>query len=437
LNAAAWLARARWRRAPGVTAQRLAGLLERAARDLAEGAAPGRTAPRKLQVSLALDGPAPDHLLKVQDYAGSSPARRARESAARAELRLALALVERGVPTPVPVAAGECRRRGLLEASLVLTPLVAGGVDLARAWDEGRAAPAARRAWARELGRLARRMHDQGVAQDDFAPNNFLWRPDEEPRLLVVDFERVHLRARIGAPARRRALAKLDRHLAGASAADRFRLLLAYALGDRAEARAWWRMVGDEHAALARDDLRHLLRVAPRDGRRFVRVDAGGWRGFARRDAPLDAVLRRVSGPARGAPGDVLVHPLGRLAPREAARAWAAAQTLAQRRVAPRALALLRRGAQTFLAQDAGPGVRPLAAVVQPRAIVVGLLDRLLAFGFDRERLAPGALVVVPGARGGLRALLLDPRGLDPRKALRAGRHDSARAWADRLLVER
>jgi hypothetical protein len=439
LNAASWLSRARWRRAPGVAPERLATLLARAARQLAEGEPAGRVAPRKLQVPLALDGAKPDHLLKVQSYAGASPSRRARESAARAELRLALALAERGVPTPVPVAAGDCRRRGLLEASLVLTPLVADGVDLARAWDEGRAPPAARRAWARELGRLARRMHDRGVAQQDFAPNNFLWRPGEAPHLLAVDFERLRLRSRIGAGSRRRALAKLDRHLAGAPAGDRFRLLLAYARDDRAESRAWWRAVADEHAALARDDLRHLLRVAPRDGRRFVRVDAEGWRGFARRDAPLEAALRAVTRSGDGAPGSaragaVLLRPLAPLAAREAARAWAAAQVLAQRRVAPRAVALLRREGHAFLVYEPVADGRPFAEAPAARAALVGLLDRLLAFGFVPERLALDTLIAAPGPRGGVRVLLLDPRGLDPRRPVRVRRHQAARAWADRLL---
>ena len=102
---------ARWWLAPGSDPDATGALLARALDALARGAAPVRRGRRKALYRLALAGPQPDHLLKVNDYAGAvSLARRLRASKARRELARAEGVARRGVPTPLPRAAGEVRR---------------------------------------------------------------------------------------------------------------------------------------------------------------------------------------------------------------------------------------------------------------------------------------------------------------------------------------
>ncbi len=432
-EAAGWLARARWRRRGDVAPGQLETWLAAARAALVAGAEPCKRDRHKAMFELALGGGASDFLLKIDRHAHASPARRLFAAPAVASLRLAEALDARGIATPVPVAAGACRQLGFLEASLLLIPIVPDAVDLAQLWGDEVTPGRERRAATRELGALARTMHEAGVDQDDFAPNNFLWRPSTPPHMLAIDFERVRLRRSLPSSARTRQLAKLDRHAIGAHASDRLRLLRAYARDDGKTARAWWHAVASEHGALARRDFRHLLRTGTRASRRFVPVSDRGWRGWARREACLTSVFEALTG---AAPPDPRARPLGELDARGAARAWAAALTLAQRGCLAEPVALLHRDGRAVLVSARAAGSRPLADADRTlaRNALVGLLGRLLVFGFEPAALGADAIEVVPGRRGGWRALALDPRGL------RAGRPAreaavSARAWGDQLLA--
>lgn len=423
---ARWLEDARWRPGPGVSRARLRERVAALRTALAAAPLARKAGRRKALFALALDGPVPDHLLKVERYAGASLPRRLGRGGAAQELARAAASAARGVPTPLPLAAGAVRRGGRLEATFLLVPLVADAVDLARAWEGGRAPRRLRRAVAGALGAAIRVLHDAGIDQDDLAPNNFLWREGPEPRVLVIDFERVRVGRRV-APARRAlALARLDRHLAGASASDRMRLLRGYAGG---HARAWWRAVAAAHARLAARDFAHLLRTGTRASRRFAPVASPGFRGWARREGPLPAALAALDTP--GAATGLWITALG--APAEPERVWAAALVLAQRAAAPPPVALLCRGGACFLVAERVSGARPFAGAPSEGAALAGLLSRLLAFGFEPSALACDALVLAPGPAGGLYAQLLDPRGLRPGQVRRAG--PDARAWAARLLA--
>ena len=184
----------------------------------------------------------------------------------------------------------------MLEACYLVVPVLEGAVDFGTLW-RGSAPPATRRAWTRELGRVARRAHDVGLLQDDFAPNNFLVCGESKAQLFPIDFERARLgRAPLGKAARVRMLATLDHHLTGASTAARMRLLDAYFAGDRERIRAYWQAIAAAAPALARRDFAHLLRSCAREGRRYRRFAAGeggAWRGWSRCDPSALAVVER------------------------------------------------------------------------------------------------------------------------------------------------
>jgi len=429
------LAEARWYPRPGVERAALAGLLERAEAALESGAVERRSSRRKRLHALGLESSAPDHLLKTNDYRGIPWPRRLRRSKSRAELTRALAVAARGVPTPLPLAAGELRRHGLLERCFLLMPLVPGAVDLEQLHACPGGEPRARRALASELGALARRMHDAGVFQEDFAPNNFLWRAMPTPTLWAIDFERTRLRAPLSHADRRFLLAKLDRRLADASAAARMRFLRAYSAGDRAAARGWWRELEAQAPRLARRDCARLERTATRASRRFAPFERGDWQGWVRRDADPAALVALCESAREGrAPDGYLVRPLGALSGRQAARAWALAQLLFQRAGAsPRPLALLRTRAAAAIAFERPPGCEPLDTVADRRPLEARLalaLDRLLVLGARAESLTADRLAVAPRGRG---VWLLDPLVLEPERPPAPDLHRLARACAARL----
>jgi hypothetical protein len=434
-EAARWLGAARWQCRDGLAPAELERWLAAARAALAAGAEPRKCERNKAMFALAVAGSEPDALLKIERHADASFARRLARAPAVAQLRIAETLAARGIATPVPAAAGTCRRRGLLEASLLLVPIVPGAVDLAEFWRDETRPACARRAAARALGVLARRMHEAGVDQDDFALNNFLWQPSRPPQVMPIDFERTRIRRALARPAWTRQLAKLDRHAIGASASDRLRLLRAYAGGDAQRARAWWHAVAIEHGALARRDFRHMLRTGTRASRRFVPVSQRGWSGWARRDATLEAVFDAVAGAPATAPFACRARALGALDVREAARAWAAALTLAQRGCMPPPVALLRRDGAALLAYEPIAGAGALDEVVRDAGggALVGLRGRLRVLGVEPDALAADAIELAPGIRGGWCAFALDPRGLRAGRPSREARA-RARAWAAQLL---
>ena len=85
-----------------------------------------KTGRRKQLYPLDLRGRgAPDHLLKVNDYGRAAGLRRAlRGSKARHELQMAEQVAARGIPTVVPLAAGERRSGGLLRTCYLLMPIL-------------------------------------------------------------------------------------------------------------------------------------------------------------------------------------------------------------------------------------------------------------------------------------------------------------------------
>ena len=178
----------------------------------------------------------------------------ARPSPAYAAWRAVRALAARGFATPDAVAALEFRRAGMLRRSFFVTREVPGAVTADVRWQAILAEPdgarrrRARRALARALGELFRRLHAAGVYHNDLKDVNVLvGGPPESPRCVLLDLERVQVGARVGRRRRRKNLVQLARTLGRqASATDRTRFLHAYLGGEadgRAARRAWARAV--------------------------------------------------------------------------------------------------------------------------------------------------------------------------------------------------
>ena len=193
-----------------------------------------------------------------------------RRSKARREHAIATRLARLGFEVAAPAAVGELRRRGVLERSYSVIREIEAR-DLVRLLGGNMLGAAERRTLLERFAVLARRLHDAGVDQEDFAPNNFLARPDGS--LVLIDFERCHVRRRALGDGRFTQLAKLHRRDLGVSRSDRLRFLRAYLGGksDRAERRAAWERIWPEFRRIRRHDARHAEASAFREGRNLAR----------------------------------------------------------------------------------------------------------------------------------------------------------------------
>jgi tRNA A-37 threonylcarbamoyl transferase component Bud32 len=438
----------RWWLGPDLSVDRARPVLEDALQQLANGASDLRSGRRKQLYRLELGAGVGTTLLKLNRYdRGAGRIRRLRQSKARRELAVASSLRERGIDTPVPLAAGEAREGGRLRCCYLLLPLLPEALDLQLLWRRG---GVSHTAWAEPLGRLSRRLHDTGLFQADFAPNNFLLQSGSPPQILPIDFEHARIRPRLGAGARARMLATLDRHLGRASAADRMRFLRAYAHGDGREARRWWRRLEPASARLAARDFARLKRHACADGRRIECIRWSDWSGWARRDAmELAFAEARTTGPEAARVPDtlgILVEADGGLwrgsgmgSPADARSLWATAHLLWERGLAPRPIACLSRGEDLrfWLARDASSRtlLQGSNSPEAQRAASV-LVDRLLALGRLDTWLSPRKLALVRRPDGGLRAQLIDPSAFRSRRPLRRRRRPRARASVRGRLKE-
>ncbi len=323
-------------------------------------------------------GGAPDEpalYVKVFELRGAARLRYwLRPSKARREHVCASRVAARGFEVAAPLAVGEERRLGVLLRSLSVIA-ERTGADL-RALLAARDVPRERRRrLLRAFGALARRLHDAGVDQDDFSPNNFLATPDD--RLVLLDFERCAVGRRLG-KRRWTLLAKLARH-ALVSQTERMSFLATY-LGDghtRAERRV---------AALS--ILRELRRIRARDARRAGRAAFRTGRHLRREGDAWTVVGREFA--------SVVRLDLGL---RGARQAWVRAHQL--ERLGLPALRPVRLRGGTLELEDPGAGPE------HERELLVRRARRAL----ERSgRLAPTP--VWHFGPGG--ALLRDPRAFEP-----------------------
>ncbi len=209
-------------------------------------------------------------------------------SKARREHAIAARIERLGFEVAGPAAVGERRRMGVLERSYSVVREI-DARDLVQFLRSDRLGVAERRSLLERFGALARRLHDAGVDQEDFAPNNFLMRPDGA--LVMIDFERCDVRRRALGAARWTQLAKLHRRGLGVSRSDRLRLLRAY-LGDaagREQRREAWQRIWPEFRRIRRHDARHAEASAFREGRNLA-AEGDGWVMRARAEAKTIAL---------------------------------------------------------------------------------------------------------------------------------------------------
>jgi hypothetical protein len=200
-----------------------------------------------------------------------------RPSKARRERAVARAIEARGFAVARPVAVGERRRLGLLERSWAVSRDL-GARDLRAVLEDVRENGPERRALLERFAGFARRLHDAGVDQDDFSPNNFLVRGDGA--FVLIDFERARLRRGPLGPRAWRQLAKLHRRDFGVSRSERLRFLETY-LGStgaagRAERRAAWEQIWPEFRRIRARDARRAADAAFKEGRHLQR-EGGAW----------------------------------------------------------------------------------------------------------------------------------------------------------------
>ncbi|HKE12669.1 MAG TPA: lipopolysaccharide kinase InaA family protein [Myxococcota bacterium] len=402
----------RWRLRQGLDMLEAGPLLRAALEALARGAQSSKSGRRKALYPLSLRRPGiPDFLLRCNRYPWHVALRRlGRPSRSTHELNMAEQLHARGLPLPLPLAAGEQRCGPLLRACYLLIPVVDGAADVLHVAEQGGLSPIARSRLATALGVLSRRAHDAGLFQDDFAPNNFLVRRAAPGEPLLIDFERARLQRRVDSEARGRMLAKLDRALPYVSKTDRLRFLLAYTAHEREEARRWWQALRGAGHELLRQDLRRLGRLTTRNGPRFQRVRQGPWTGWSQRAVSTSTVRALAADPE--SPGGVATVVYRGVSAREAKRLWVMANLLARRALGAPPLLLLHRGSEVrLLLEDSACSPAPEEATPG----IAHLRRRLAVWGEPPALLAPSNVLWTRDPRGHPVALLRGPWGFCPR----------------------
>jgi serine/threonine protein kinase len=123
--------------------------------------------------------------------------------------RGAVALIERGLPTPFPVVYLEERRGGLVRRGFYLSGWVAGAREIRDLFRELEGEDL--RELLAALAPFLRECHDQGVLHRDLSDGNILVKKDEAGRFrfILLDTNRIRIRGSIGPLRRVRNLVRL------------------------------------------------------------------------------------------------------------------------------------------------------------------------------------------------------------------------------------
>jgi tRNA A-37 threonylcarbamoyl transferase component Bud32 len=166
-----------------------------------------------------------------------------RRGKGRNEGRRCADLTSIGVPTIVPIALGEQRKRKFLFENYLITWEIPDTIPLDKLlqehlddWPEPRRSRIRQRL-ASSLGALTARLHEAGLIHIDFHPGNILVRMgfDEMPELIMIDLDALRKSPRLSWPKAQKNLAVLDHYFwFRSSRTDRHRFLRSY-LENRSE----------------------------------------------------------------------------------------------------------------------------------------------------------------------------------------------------------
>ncbi|MCE9581299.1 MAG: lipopolysaccharide kinase InaA family protein [Planctomycetes bacterium] len=201
-----------------------------------------------------------------------------RGSPALEEYELVLEALKRGIPTVAPSLFGE-RGQDSWIAFPELKDLIPADKYFRGQRNDIPSKGEPRKRVLRAYGRFARRIHDLGLDQDDFDPNNVMFRvtPDGQPSFIIVDFERAAF-STLDLARRTWLLAKMNR-FDGASMTDRLRFLAGYCEGAPSmDLRGMADSILQEHRKVLLRDLGRGARHATDESRNIGRIETGYFR---------------------------------------------------------------------------------------------------------------------------------------------------------------
>lgn len=231
-------------------------------------------------------------------------------SKARKESEAQVVAYQKGVPTILPLAVADRKRFGLAAGSFVIfdwegqsqsmDELVRAAVA-SRSTSQGARGFSRLRKIALAYGRFARFVHDAGVLQDDFDPNNVLVRFEgDKPLFRLIDFERVDPSRFLRAEDRAWSLAKAARRTRGVPEALRRAFLSGYFEGTDSSGALWaWHeneigsrrsflgLLEEARLHLVVRDACRMRRNSTTVNRNFASCRFGPWRGYLRRRFPF------------------------------------------------------------------------------------------------------------------------------------------------------
>lgn len=228
------------------------------------------------------------YLIKIYKYPGFYTKFKYlfRPSKGYQEWKLAGEIKKRGVPTLLPIAFGERKRWGFRLESLVMTEQLSDCINLEELFlgKELRYFTLKRKI-IEEYGKLAGRIHNRGILQDDFDPNNILlhWKGKRDFLLFLIDFERVKLFKVLSVKKKVRSLAKLNRMGRRLRRTDRLRFLKSYLKDDlqgRNDLRRWLRLIQEDEKRVKKRDCRRAAKKSMSRSARIGYLKHENWRGY-------------------------------------------------------------------------------------------------------------------------------------------------------------
>ena len=254
---------------------------------------------------LSLNGNREDETHIIKRYLSKQPFTRLKtflaSSKAVRELKAAILIARKGIPTTLPVAIGEKGSFGFVNESYVVLEKLKACRDLnsyfLEEYPANRSGQGLPEKWTiiKELGMLASRTLQEGVFQTDFSLNNFLLTKDKRQgiKLYLTDFEKITIKKTLSFHQKLECLARLNRVGREISTADRLRFLKSYMGGDVSK---------QQFSSLARAIQEHTIKLLKQDHLRgritsvytdalYEKYEQGNIKGYYRKGYKIDEII--------------------------------------------------------------------------------------------------------------------------------------------------